>query len=224
MCYTTSSLVTLAPGGGGRGHPSGSSDTLVGAPGPCMPSAGTHSLPRVWQPGSCPLPGSTPGMPQRIGWKWEERINSQGGGIGSNRLLLPRGPRAPILGRASKAPGCLGTFPNKYARASSLSGKHGLPLPPPYHCHSSQLCSVGTLWDQRMAWEPGHLGPNPIFESQSIRQTSVYSGPASSSIYWDHGNAHLARGPDGRDRVTLGWCALPVPGDMQAGADGCRGG
>lgn len=69
--------------------------------------------------------------PRGLGWKWGERINSHGGGIGSNRLLLPRRPRAPVLGPASKAPGCLGTFPNKYARASSLSGKHGLPLPPP---------------------------------------------------------------------------------------------
>lgn len=100
----------------------------------------------------CPGPGSLAAFlwlgpplecPRGLGWKWEERINSQGGGIGSNRLLLPRGPRAPVLGPVSKAPGCLGTFPNKYARASSLSGKHGFPLPPPYHHHSSQLCSGG---------------------------------------------------------------------------------
>lgn len=60
------------------------------------------------------------------------RINSHGGrGAGSNSLLLPQGPRALISGPASQAPGCLGLFPNKYARASSLSGKHGLPSPHP---------------------------------------------------------------------------------------------
>lgn len=111
--------------------------------------------------------------PRGLGWQWVEGINCNGGDMGSNRLLLPKGPRAPVLGPASKAPGCLGTFPNKYARASSLSGKHGLPLPPPYHHQSSQLCSVRTLWGQCMAWVAGHLGPNPILEPQGIGQTSI---------------------------------------------------
>ena len=105
------------------------------------------------------------------------------GGHGSNRLLLPKRPSAPVSGPA-KAPGCLGTFPNKYARAASLSGKHGLPLPPPYYHHPCQLCLVGTLWGQRMAWESGHLGPNSILETQDLGQVSVHPEPASS-MYWD---------------------------------------
>lgn len=69
-----------------------------------------------------------------------------GGDTSSNRLLLPRGPRTPVSGHASKAPGCLGTLPNKYTRTSSLSGKQA-PSSPAHHHQPRQLCSVGTLHD-----------------------------------------------------------------------------
>lgn len=100
----------------------------------------------------------------------------------------------------------------------------GSPFPHPTITIPANSAQGGTLWGRCMAWVSGHLGPNPILEPQGIRQTSVYAGPASSSIYCDHGNAHLARGPNGRDRVTLERRELPVPGAMQAGADGCHGG
>lgn len=135
---------------------------------------------------------------------------------------FPGDPGPLFRGPASKAPGCLGTIPSKYARAASLSGKHGLPLPPPYHHHPCQLCSVGTLWGQCMVWASGHLGPNPILEPKGLGATSAHSGTASSSIYWGHDNAHLPGEPDGRDRDTWG-AVNSVLGDMQAGANGCHG-
>lgn len=105
-------------------------------------------------------------------------INSHGGDISSDRLLLPKGPKVPISGPASKAPGCLGTFPNKCARVVSLSGKHGLPCSLPCHHYLCQLCSVGTLWGQCMAWESGHLGPEHTHEPQGLGQSSASSEAA----------------------------------------------
>lgn len=125
-------------------------DTPLGAQiswlGPQAPAC--HQLGLTHCPGSGSLAavlclGPPLECPRGLSWKWEESLNSQGGGIGSNRLLLPRGPRAPVLGPASEAPGCLGTFPNKHGRASSLSGKHGLPLPPPY----SAILANSAQWE-----------------------------------------------------------------------------
>jgi hypothetical protein len=66
------------------------------------------------------------------------------GDISCNKLMLPRGPGAPISGPASKAPGCLGTFPNKCARAASLSGKH---RPPPHPNSATAIPANSTQWE-----------------------------------------------------------------------------
>lgn len=107
----------------------------------------THSLLKAQQPGTFCLI-CTWNAPEAPGLKSAGVCvggSTPTQNMGSNRLLLPRGSRAPFQS-ANKAPGCLGTFPSKCARAASLSGKHGLPCPPPCHHHLCQLCSVGTLW------------------------------------------------------------------------------
>ena len=164
----------------------GGSDTLAGSLGACLSWAADQSQLRVWQPGSLPLPLPTPGMLQRPGGGGRGCLEDQlpWGGMVLIGSCFPRDPAPPFQGLPAKAPGCLGTFPNKYARAASLSGKHGLPLPPPCYHHPCQLCLVGTLWGQRMAWESGHLGPNSILETQDLGQVSVHPEPASS-MYWD---------------------------------------
>lgn len=124
-CLTTSSLMSPKATGGG-------SDTLAGSLGACLSWAGDQSQLRAWQPGSLPLPLPTPGMPQRPGGGGGGCLEDQlpWGGMVLIGSCFPRDPAPPFQGLPAKAPGCLGTFPNKYARAASLSGKHGLPLPP----------------------------------------------------------------------------------------------
>lgn len=88
-------------------------------------------------------------------------------GHSSNRLLLPKtqAPRFRACQPSARLPG--GTFPNKYARAASLAGKHGLPQLPPALLPSSLPAllsgdSVGPAWPR----SEGHFGPNSILESQ----------------------------------------------------------